>query len=146
MIEEFHQSKGIDVKNPLTAMWFGRLGNRHYGVLLIAFWIASHLIHFVMPYSWQTINLLTSFVIITIFSGIIARRLHDFGQSGKWAFLSFVPFVFLFLGVGSLVGLTDLFVSLIKLMIVFIPGTAGRNAYGDSPKESPSLRTLLFGL
>jgi uncharacterized membrane protein YhaH (DUF805 family) len=64
-------------------------------------------------------------ILITIVPaiGVLVRRLHDTGRSGRWALIGFVPIV------GAIV----------LLVFTLQDSEAAENSYGVSPKEAPSI-------
>jgi uncharacterized membrane protein YhaH (DUF805 family) len=61
-------------------------------------------------------------ILITIVPaiGVLVRRLHDTGRSGRWALIGFIP----------LAG------AIVLLVFTVLDSDAGENKYGESPKEN----------
>lgn len=61
--------------------------------------------------------LLATIVLIILFVSLYIRRLHDFGKSGYWTFLLFVPLVNL----------------IMFIYLIFKAGDKKKNVYGKQP-------------
>ncbi len=127
-------------------MWSGRLGIKHYVILLIAFWVVGRLQAYVVPTNIPLINSLIGMCLVVLFSGVMTRRLNDFDGDRRIAYIVFLPPLFSFVGWGFMAGLTSIAVMLVSIVIAVIPGTFGVNNHGAQPKGPTKLKTLLFGL
>ena len=134
------------MNNPLTAMWSGRLGNKHYAILLLAFWLVGRLQSFVIPASIPLLHLLMSICLATVFSGVMARRLNDFDGERKVAYIVFLPPLLAFFHFGFLSEISGLLVAVVAIVLALRPGTFGTNCNGKKPNGPVKLKTLLFGL
>lgn len=134
------------MNNPLKTMWSGRLGNKHYIILLIAFWIVGRLESYVLVTNIPLINSLIGMCLVVLFSGVMTRRLNDFNGQREIAYIVFLPPLFSLVGWGFMAELTGLAVMLISVVIAVIPGTFGTNNHGAQPSGPIKFKTLLFGL
>ena len=127
-------------------MWSGRLGNKHFIILLIAFWVVGKLQAYVVPTNIPLLNSIIGTCLVIIFSGVMTRRLNDFNGDSRLAYIVFLPPLFGLVGWGFMSGLAGLLVAVVAIIIAFIPGTFGVNDHGARPKGPVKLNTILFGL
>ena len=132
--------------NPLRAMWSGRLGSKHFIILLIAFWVVGRLQAYVVPTNIPLLNSLIGMCLVVLFSGVMTRRLNDFNGEPRIAYIVLLPPLFSFLGWGFMAGFTGIAVMLASIVIAVIPGTFGVNRHGAQPKGPMKFKTMLFGL
>ncbi len=134
------------MESPLKSMWSGRLGIKHYVILLIAFWVVGRLHGYVVPTNIPLLNSMIGTCLVVLFSGVITRRLNDFNGERRIAYIVFLPPLFSLVGWGFMAGLAGIAVMLVSIVIAVIPGTFGVNNHGTQPKGPAKLKTLLFGL
>lgn len=117
----------------ISSLFTGRLGRRHFAfawLAIVGIAIAIGILNAVLSSVNGNLGFIMSLVgfvaliIVTIVSfGISARRYHDFGWSGWYVLLSFIPFV-----------------NLVMLIVqLFRVGTPGTNMYGDTLSSSTPL-------
>lgn len=77
-----------------------------------------------------TVMMLAMIPLMVWFIALMVRRLHDADHSGWWVLLIFVP-------VANM---------LLSLYLLFVPGTPGRNRFGEPNPPNDILVTLFGGL
>lgn len=92
------------------------------GLILVYFFIVFLLAMMINPY--ENIFFIIFFFILMIVSAFAninlhIKRFHDINMSGWWTLLILLPYINL----------------LVFLIIAFIPGTKGKNRFGDNPVE-----------
>jgi uncharacterized membrane protein YhaH (DUF805 family) len=111
----------------------GRLGRLQYFGFMVIWWVLFFFAGVLIgvdtsPTAGQgagstfiSFLLFGTYVIATVSYGV--RRLHDFDKSGWWYLLAFIPLVNV----------------VMALILLFAPGTPGRNTFGS--RSSPSAAT-----
>jgi uncharacterized membrane protein YhaH (DUF805 family) len=74
-------------------------------------------IHSIISILFILITIVWLFFFIINYFAFLVRRLHDLNKTGWFCLLNFVPFVSI----------------LLHIYLLFFPGTAGTNKYGDQP-------------
>lgn len=102
----------------------GRLNRLAYCLMCLKLLIVYIIVCLAGGFLWQISEMLSAFLIgiatiaVTIANiSLTARRCHDLNRSGWWTISLFIPYVDLIAG----------------LYLIFAPGTAGANDYGEDP-------------